>query len=78
MDRGRFNLLSFFILTYRLSDRVWFRMVGSKWGGRGYLVRAVGGWVKSWLLLCALLAGELGLGLVGFFGLIGSLCYDQR
>lgn len=44
-------------------------MVGSMWGGRGYLVRAVGGWVKSWLLLCVLLAGELGLGLVGFLHL---------
>ena len=52
MDRGRFNLLPFFLLPYRLSDRVWFRMVDGKWGGRGYLVRAVGGWVIPAPPLC--------------------------
>ena len=66
MDRGRFNVLSFFLPAYRISDSVWFRMVGSKWGGRGYLVRAVGRWVILAPLLCVLPVGELGLGLVGF------------
>ena len=39
-------------------------MVDGKWGGRGYLVRAVGRWVILAPLLCVLPVGELGLGLV--------------